>query len=165
MNARIEVPRVIFPCGKWPIRIVNNEVEAIAPIKGTWALFVLKGEEIRVLSCPRCGHCSTIPREVEIDRDGNIVNTVNACFNCTCSYFFNPVFQDWGKSLLFCAAYEIISGDNVTPRKEYMHAISREDALRTFNNMHARDKNIHLVDVARVIGYFVEGKKGQVLSV
>jgi len=150
-----------FPLEPWKVEGENSE--KIWPIPGSWTLapdFFLRRGIRALLCCKNCGKAALITNAM-----GSMVNGVlelNA-FQCRqCGHLCHARLQSWDTRKLFCIAYEAVGEDGAAipnsdgelVRKEYTHAISRQEAFTCFVEVRKTLGRFRIVDVGEVIGFF-----------
>lgn len=168
-DTKVQISEFRFPCEPW---IVDGAFgERMQPIPGTWTLApeVLCRSGVKgILCCPNrdCKEAVLIPFDMGECIDGVLHLNELQCRKC--GRFVHGRLLEWDNRKLFCAAYEILKGEpgketEVIPRKEYMHAHSREEALAFFvsGTGYLLDQALQrwrLVDLAIALGYFGQEK-------
>lgn len=167
-DVQIKTQVVMFPCEPWQWK--PNE-GSIQPIKGTWTLAPLevrvKQNILALVSCPNCGLATLLTEEL-VTLNPLTHNGEMPLLRCAgCPFACQPVFLEWDKRKLFCAAYEKIIEGKIKAFKEYMHAEDVNEARKNFLAGHCNDiiPVSNIVGIARVIGYIVQDDKGEKLSV
>jgi len=159
-----EIKTINFPCEAWKIDGETMMDFRILPIPGSWTLapeLLLRKGIKALVSCPNCKQAALIRHDM-----GTVVNGVNeiSAFRCVgCGLTCNLRLQHWDKRKLFCIAYEALDADTgvAVPnnkgeyvRKEYTHALSRQEAFSTFVEVRKTMGRFRVVDVGEVIGFF-----------
>jgi len=163
MNAETVIPTIEFRCHPW---VMRDEL-FIQPVPGTWTLAPLllrqrvgaKG----IISCPACGLAAVVLKDTG-EKAGRPIDQLFKNWHCQCGHVCHAVLLEWDKRKLYCVAYETFEGTKVIPHKEYLHAESDVDAKAQFWGGHSKE-NIHMIDTAPVIGFYVLDKDGKRLAV
>lgn len=160
-ETQIVINTIDYPLKPW--KVEGDEGEQMWPEPRTWTLapesLMRKGIK-GVLGCPKCNTAALIPWGM-----GTLENGVNILhnFQCvSCKLMCRARLLEWDTRKLFCIAYEKIGPDNfVEPnakgeliRKEYTHALSREEAFACFVEVRKSYGRFRVVDVGLVIGFF-----------
>jgi len=160
----ITVRNLDYPLKAW--RVEGDEGEQMWPEPGTWTLapeFLMRKGVKGVLGCPQCNTAALIPWGMGTLSNG--ANTLNQ-FQCQkCGLMCTARLLEWDTRKLFCIAYEKIvkvgGVDVVEPnskgelvRKEYTHALTREEAFTCFVEVRRSYGRFRVVDVGLVIGFF-----------
>ena len=171
--AQITVKSLDFRLEPWRIDGETLVDFRISPIPGTWTLapeILLKKGIKGLISCPRCHQAALIRYDM-----GTMVNGVLEIqgFSCAkCGFACHPRLLEWDRRKLFCIAYEIIDQKSGLPmvdkngdftRKQYTHALSREEAFTCFVETRAAvGHRFRVIDVGPVVGFFgLESDKNQ----
>lgn len=157
-DVAIVVREVQFSCTPW---LIEDE-KRIQPVPGTWTLapVSLWNRGIHgVLSCPNCSKAALIPHEMgePASRGRRLLKQ----FGCTCGFVCNALLEDWDTRKLYCVVWHMFdSNGKILVEKDYMHALSREEARYFFEQSHLGTR-YQIVDVGPVVGYFMKNEKNE----
>jgi hypothetical protein len=159
----MSVRQVVFPCTPWAVDGAKDE--RMQPIPGTWTLApeALCRQGIKGVICCVNRTCkeSALIRFDMGEVDNGVLRLEN--FECrACKLVINARLLQWDRRKLFCVVYEILKDEGLTviPRKEYMHAIDRGEAIMMFaagtgyQLDHVQKVTWRMVDTGLAIGYF-----------
>jgi hypothetical protein len=174
MNNQI-VETITFPHEEW-VAIRNNDSKqlvSVQPVPGTWTLLAAedrmqlakKGLYVKgLIACPRCKQSSFLLESFDPPKE--LGDGKPPCeYKCAqCGLVCRIILKDWDRRKLYCACYETIKGEDIKPHKQYLHAVTDDEARHYFWAQH-RAETTHLVAIAPVIGFFAEDKDAKRLVV
>lgn len=157
----IVVNKQEFPLQAW--RVEGEYLEKIWPVPGTWTLAPdpLLRRGIRALvACRNCHQAALI-----VSGMGTMINGVLEIkgLQCRqCGSICDARLLAWDTRKLFCIAYEALDQNGLAIpdakgeviRKEYTHALSRQEAFTCFVEVRKTTGRFRVVDVGEVIGFW-----------
>jgi hypothetical protein len=165
---------ITFPHEEW-VAIRNNEgrLLSVRPIPGSWTLLAAEDRKQLakkrlfvkgLIACPKCRQTSFLSET--FDPPTELGDGKPPCaYRCNnCDLVCQIILKDWDRRKLYCACYENIRGKDIEPRKQYLHAVTEDEARHYFWAQH-NPTVTHLVAIAPVIGFFAEDKDGKNLIV
>lgn len=167
------IETITFPHKEW-VAVCGSEgvLVSVKPIPGSWTLLAAE-DRMRLakkrlyvkglISCPNCQQASFLPEEFDPPKE--LGDGKPPCeYKCACGLICRIILKDWDRRKLYCACYEIIQGKDIEPNKQYLHAVTEDEARHYFWAQHAPSIT-HLVAIAPVIGFFAEDKDAKRLIV
>jgi hypothetical protein len=112
-----------------------------------------------LVCCPGCKQPAAISALIhKIDYRGKL-NNEWTCPKAACKLTLNALLNGWGKQTLFGIAYE----DADKPKMVYKHADDMHEARREFTRAYPM-KDIRIVAIGQVLGYYSEDRDDKVLA-
>lgn len=149
-------------CVPWPVE--GEHSERIYPVPGTWTLAPepLMKKGIRgLISCPHCHKACAVPYNMGQMENGALQLQNFQCSGC--KLLRHVRLREWDTRKLYCIAYEmldqktgmpLVNSDGDFVRKEYTHALSRNEAFEHFVEVRKHYGRFRLIDVGEVVGFW-----------
>lgn len=168
------VETITFPHEEWvAVRTKEGRIASVRPVPGSWTLLAVEDREHLakrrlfvkgLISCPRCQQTAFLPETFDPPKE--LGDGKPPCeYRCGgCDLVCRIILKDWDQRKLYCACYETRDGDSLKPNKQYMHAITEEEARFYFWAQH-KSEVTHLVAIAPVVGFYAQDKDAKHLIV
>ena len=155
---KIEDTTVVLAKKEWPTVIRNGTIEQVKPIPESWFDIrnVVQNSNFHALvSCPKCKEVNAVAHQVStIDKLGKICPRY-ICGYKHCRYSCEIYLDEFHDKVLYAIALQ----DGKRIQLQYTHAKTVEEASRGIDR-----RRWSVIGIGPAIGYFVDDKKGDQLS-